>query len=73
MLRCLAGRYQHWQGEIRSGGRKLGHKIGRERVRRTQMVFQDPYGSLHPRHTVNAALAEPLHIHGMDRLKQAPR
>ena len=32
-----------------------------------QMVFQDPYGSLHPRHTVNDILMEPLEIHGFDR------
>jgi peptide/nickel transport system ATP-binding protein len=30
------------------------------------MVFQDPYGSLHPRQTVDRALAEPLIVHGMD-------
>jgi peptide/nickel transport system ATP-binding protein len=33
--------------------------------RRVQMVFQDPYGSLHPRQTVDSLLAEPLAIHGM--------
>jgi peptide/nickel transport system ATP-binding protein len=63
VLRCLAGLYQHWQGRIEIGGKALGHKIDRERCRTIQMVFQDPYGSLHPRHTVDAALSEPLHIH----------
>ena len=29
------------------------------------MVFQDPYGSLHPRQTVDACLSEPLAIHGI--------
>ncbi len=34
--------------------------------RQVQMVFQDPYGSLHPRQTVDRALAEPLAIHGIE-------
>jgi peptide/nickel transport system ATP-binding protein len=33
--------------------------------RLVQMVFQDPYGCLHPRQTVDRILAEPLAIHGI--------
>ncbi len=36
------------------------------RVRRDiQMVFQDPYASLNPRHTVQKILEEPLIVHGI--------
>lgn len=34
-----------------------------------QMVFQDPYGALHPRHTVDRILSEPLVIHGLDDIE----
>jgi peptide/nickel transport system ATP-binding protein len=68
VLRCLAGLHQHWEGQMRIGGKVLGRRIDRDRCRLMQMVFQDPYGSLHPRHTVDTALSEPLKIHKMDNI-----
>jgi oligopeptide transport system ATP-binding protein len=31
-----------------------------------QMIFQDPYSTLNPRHTIANIISEPLEIHGMD-------
>ena len=52
-------------GEIRVAGRDIEsfEKSERPDLRRTiQMIFQDPYGSLNPRKSVGAILAEPLAI-----------
>ncbi|CAO3421775.1 ATP-binding cassette domain-containing protein [Azospirillum doebereinerae] len=42
--------------------------------RRFQMVFQDPYGSLNPRHTVHDSLDAALVVHGVrERAERAGR
>lgn len=41
--------------------------------REMQMVFQDPFASLNPRHTVEKILEEPLIVHGMKDKKERKR
>ncbi len=70
VLKCLSGLFTHWDGELAIAGHPLAHRIARDRCRQVQMVFQDPYGSLHPRHSIGDILEEPLHIHGLGQRSQ---
>jgi len=70
VLRAVAGLISDWAGRIQVDGRPLGHNRSRGERRKLQMVFQDPYGSLHPRQTVDRILSEPCQIHRMDRTGQ---
>jgi oligopeptide/dipeptide ABC transporter ATP-binding protein len=45
----------------------LDRKALRRLRRRMQIIFQDPYGSLNPRMTIGAAVAEGIEIHGLAR------
>ena len=67
VLKAIAGLAPDWTGEIAVLGTPCGHRPDRRFAERCQMVFQDPYGSLHPRKTVDTTLAEPLAIHGIGR------
>ena len=65
ILRAICGLAPVSGGTIRIDGRPVPARRGLDFVRRVQMVFQDPYASLHPKRTVDATLAEPLAIHGL--------
>ena len=65
VLRALSGLNPNWTGNMTLDGAPLTRRRTRLFYRRVQMVFQDPYGSLHPRQTVDRALSEPLIVHGL--------
>ncbi|SFT46355.1 ABC transporter ATP-binding protein [Mesorhizobium sp. YR577] len=66
LLRAVAGLAPVAGGTIVVNGKPLGRKRDKAFYRQVQMVFQDPYGSLHPRQTVDRLLLEPLAIHGFE-------
>ncbi len=66
VLRALSGLNPDWSGQLAVAGQTLGRRRDKAFYKQVQMVFQDPYGSLHPRHTIDRILAEPIAIHGMD-------
>ncbi|KVR53001.1 ABC transporter ATP-binding protein [Burkholderia ubonensis] len=67
ILRALSRLTPIAGGSLRIGSHALTDRIDRTFRRQVQMVFQDPYGSLHPRFTVDQTLREPLAINRMDR------
>ncbi|NVD42150.1 ABC transporter ATP-binding protein [Ensifer sp. HO-A22] len=68
ILRAMAGLNESWEGRIAFGGEPAQLKRPPGFFRRVQMVFQDPYGSLHPRQTVDRILSELPLVHGMDNI-----
>jgi peptide/nickel transport system ATP-binding protein len=65
LIEPTGGRVNYKGADIASVGsadlRKLREKI--------QIVFQDPYGSLNPRMTIETTLTEPMVIHGIGKNK----
>ncbi|HLR72935.1 MAG TPA: dipeptide ABC transporter ATP-binding protein [Pseudogracilibacillus sp.] len=71
--RMLVRLLEATEGTIEFDGKELTNLSAGE-MRKTrrdiQMVFQDPYASLNPRHTIEKILAEPLLVHGVKDPKE---
>lgn len=64
ILRAIMGLAATWSGKIEVLGKPVQTPRSRAFYRAVQMVFQDPYASLHPRHSVDRVLSETLSLHG---------
>ena len=64
--RCLVGLHKPTGGDILFEGKSILNLSSRERFelcKNIQMVFQDPYSSLDPRHTAADSVSEPMIVH----------
>jgi peptide/nickel transport system ATP-binding protein len=68
--RALLRLYEPTGGRIVFDGRditRLDEGDLRPLRRRMQMIFQDPFASLNPRHSIGRLVGEPLRVHGLAR------
>ena len=70
VLRAIAGLIPHAEGKVSLDERVMPRVRDKATRKMAQMVFQDPYGSLHPNQTVDQTLSMPIAIH---RLGNADR
>jgi peptide/nickel transport system ATP-binding protein len=73
--RCLVGLAPFDSGRILFKGRHLsrGAAFRREAAGKIQMVFQDPYASLNPRHKIGAAIADGPIVQGVSKTEAMAR
>src|SRR5438094_793994 len=72
--RAIVRLYKPTSGRILFEGRdisQLGEGALRPLRRRMQMVFQDPFASLNPRHSVGRIVGEPLRTHALAGKREA--
>ncbi len=71
--RCILRLLEPSGGEIRFDGRDVTRLDGEELRglrRQMQIIFQDPYASLNPRHTVGSIIGEALIIHRLAKSRR---
>jgi len=65
VLRAVCGLSPIHSGTSLLDGQALDTLAPKKRARLIQMIFQDPYGALHPRQSVDAQLREQMRVHRM--------
>lgn len=70
ILRTIMGLNRDWTGSIRIAGQDVRTTGRKALARQVQMVFQDPYSSLHPRYVIGQQIAEPMRINGMPNVER---
>ena len=70
---AIAGLLDDWHGRIALAGQPVGRVRPLAQRRLVQMVFQDFYGSLHPRYTTDRTLSEPAAIHRLPDIEALVR
>jgi oligopeptide/dipeptide ABC transporter ATP-binding protein len=64
--RVITRLYDPTSGSIRFDGHEIGNLNGKQMMpyrREIQLIFQDPYSSLNPRHTVGSIIGSPIIVH----------
>ena len=65
ILRTVMGLNATWNGSISVDGVDVRKTPRKQLAKVVQMVFQDPYSSLHPRYVIGQQIAEPMKINGI--------
>jgi oligopeptide/dipeptide ABC transporter ATP-binding protein len=71
--RAILRLYEPTSGRVLFDGQditRLSEQQLRPLRRRMQMVFQDPFASLNPRHSIGRIVGEPLRVHGTDSRRE---
>jgi peptide/nickel transport system ATP-binding protein/oligopeptide transport system ATP-binding protein len=71
--RLITRLYDPTSGSMKFDGQEISHLSGKQMLplrSEIQMIFQDPYSSLNPRHTVGTIVGTPLRVHKMVPEKQ---
>jgi len=70
ILRTIMGLNWNWSGTIRVADLDPARTPRKTLARVVQMVFQDPYASLHPRYVIGHQIAEPMVINAIPNVQR---